>query len=151
MIVVERVIDVAQSEKLMTVFTSTMSNLLQTGDDGLSDPSYNYDNVKRWDKRLRRKYKILGVREIFVPINHRRAHWLLLRANTVERTITLWDSQGVKEGNQLYLRTMLQYLGDKYRETHGSRTGSTLHYRTAMKRCFFISQSTYICPADNQS
>ena len=97
-----------------------MGTLLQTGEDGLTPPSYNYDRVKSWDKNLRRKNKILGVPEIFVPINLRRAHWILLRANTVEKTITLWDSQGQFESNQLYLRAMKQYLGDKYREIHGS-------------------------------
>jgi len=56
-----------------------MSTLLRTGTDGRSAPSYNFEGVKRWGNRLRRKHKILGVKEIFVPINHSRIHWLLLR------------------------------------------------------------------------
>ena len=96
-----------------------MSTLLRTGTDGRSAPSYNFDGVKRWGNRLRRKHKILGVKEIFVPINHSRIHWLLLRANTETKVITLWDSQGRKPGNQLYLTAMLRYLGDKYSELHG--------------------------------
>ena len=96
-----------------------MSTLLRTGTDGRSAPSYNFDGVKRWGNRLRRKHKILGVKEIFVPINHSRIHWLLLRANTDTKVITLWDSLGRKPGNQLYLTAMLRYLGDKYSELHG--------------------------------
>ena len=96
-----------------------MSTLLNTGETGRDTPSYNYEGVQRWDSRLRRKHKILGMREIFVPINHARVHWLLLRANTETKVITLWDSEGRKQGNQLYLTTMLRYLGDKYSEMHG--------------------------------
>lgn len=96
-----------------------MSTLLQTGTDGRSAPSYNFEGVKRWDMRLRRKHKILGMREIFVPINHSRVHWVLLRANTETKVITLWDSQGRKQRNQVYMTSMLRYLGDKYSEIHG--------------------------------
>ncbi len=95
-----------------------MSSLLQTEVNGRAVPSYNYKRVKSWSNRLRRKHKILGVRDIFVPTSHSRAHWLLLRANTVSKKITLWDSQGREQGNQVYLQAMLRYLGDKYSEIH---------------------------------
>ncbi len=38
------------------------------------------------------------------------------RADTVLKDITLclWDSQGQKEENQVYLRAMQQFLRDKY-------------------------------------
>eukprot|EP00984_Skeletonema_dohrnii_P028438 scaffold18417_cov79-Skeletonema_dohrnii-CCMP3373.AAC.6 len=35
------------------------------------------------------------------------------------KVITLWDSQGGKEENQLYLQSMLRYLGDVYRSKTG--------------------------------
>jgi hypothetical protein len=96
-----------------------MSQLLNTGRNGRAAPRYTYNNVKKWDKNLRRRHKILGVREIFVPINHKCEHWLLLRANTESKVITLWDSQGRKPSNKLYLETMLRYLGDKFTEHIG--------------------------------
>lgn len=101
-------------------FTSFfMSALLQTGEDGQSDPSYNYSNVRSWGSSLRRKDGILGVREIYVPINRGMSHWLLLRADTVSREIKLWDPQGRNESNQIYLQSMRRYLLDKYQDIHG--------------------------------
>ncbi len=44
---------------------------------------------------------------------------LAARADTVLKEITLWDSQGQKEGNQIHLRAMHQYVRDKYQEIHG--------------------------------
>lgn len=55
------------------------------------------------------------------------SHWLFLRAQLDSKVITLWDSQGRKDGNQLYLQTMLRYLGDVYK----SKTGQD---ETAWKR-----------------
>ena len=98
-------------------FTSYfLSTLLHTGPSGRNAPRYEYNAVRRWGKTLRRANGILGVKEIFVPINCRCEHWLFLRANTTDKTVVLWDSQGVKQSNQLYLDTMVKYLGDKYNE-----------------------------------
>ena len=101
-------------------FTSYfLSTLLHTGPSGRNAPRYEYNAVRRWGKTLRRANGILGVKEIFVPINCRCEHWLFLRANTTDKTVVLWDSQGVKQSNQLYLDTMVQYLKDKYNELTG--------------------------------
>jgi len=95
-----------------------LSALIQTGPDGQSGPNYEYNNVRSWGSTLRRKNGILGVQEIYVSINRGMSHWLLLRADTVLKEITLWDSQGQKEGNQIHLRAMHQYVRDKYQEIH---------------------------------
>jgi len=96
-----------------------MSALIQSGPNGQTEYNYDYNNVRTWGSALRRQNGILGVKEIYVPINKDNAHWLLLRADTELKTITLWDSLGQTEGNQIYLRAMHQYLRDKYQEIHG--------------------------------
>ena len=96
-----------------------MSALIQSGPNGQTEYNYDYNNVRTWGSALRRQNGILGVKEIYVPINKDNAHWLLLRADIELKTITLWDSLGQTEGNQIYLRAMHQYLRDKYQEIHG--------------------------------
>ncbi len=96
-----------------------MSALIQSRPNGQTEYNYDYNNVQSWGRALRRQNGILGVKEIYVPINKGNSHWLLLRADTELKKITLWDSLGQKEGNQIYLRAMHQYLRDKYQEIHG--------------------------------
>ena len=72
----------------------------------------------------RRRLGILGLKELYVPINHQQGHWLFLRAQMDTKVITLWDSQGRKEENQLYLQSMLRYLGDVYRSKTGQDQGA---------------------------
>ena len=90
-----------------------MSTLLQTGENGRATPSYCFARVKRWDKLIRIKGKILGKSLIFVPINHQNVHWLFLWANTDTYTIALVDPQGRKPQNMLYLNAMRDYLDQK--------------------------------------
>ena len=90
-----------------------MSTLLQTGTNGRATPSYCFARVKRWDKLIRIKGKILGKSLIFVPINHQNVHWLFLWANTDTYTIALVDPQGRKPQNMLYLNAMRDYLDQK--------------------------------------
>ena len=59
------------------------------------------------------------MKELYVPINHQQGHWLFLRVQMDTKVITLWDSQGRKEENQLYLQSMLRYLGDVYKSKTG--------------------------------
>lgn len=95
------------------------SKLLSTGTHGTNAPCYQFEEVKRWGSQLRRRNGILGLKELYVPINHQQGHWLFLRAQMDTKVITLWDSQGRKEENQLYLQSMLRYLGDVYRSKTG--------------------------------
>jgi len=95
------------------------SALLSTGSTGRNVPTYDFSAVSRWGNKLRRKGGVLGLKELFVPINHQNVHWLFLRVHMAEKTIVLWDPQGRKRCNQLYLQTMLMYLGDVYRAQTG--------------------------------
>jgi Ulp1 family protease len=95
------------------------SSLLSTGSTGRNDPTYDFSAVSRWGNKLRRKGGVLGLKELFVPINHQNVNWLFLRVHMAEKTIDLWDPQGRKRCNQLYLQTMLMYLGDVYRAQTG--------------------------------
>ncbi|KAK1733797.1 C48 family peptidase [Skeletonema marinoi] len=95
------------------------SKLLSTGPHGNNAPCYKFKEVKRWGSQLRRRHGILGLKELYVPINHQQGHWLFLRVQMDTKVITLWDSQGRKEENQLYLQSMLRYLGDVYKSKTG--------------------------------
>mmetsp|Transcript_24659 Transcript_24659/g.37755 ORF Transcript_24659/g.37755 Transcript_24659/m.37755 type:complete len:465 (-) Transcript_24659:676-2070(-) len=95
------------------------SRLLYTGTRGNDASRYNFEEVRSWSSRLRRQDGILGVTDLFVPINIGQKHWAFLRAQMNTKLITLWDSQGPKVSNRLYLQSMLRYLGDVYKAQTG--------------------------------
>jgi hypothetical protein len=41
-------------------------------------PCNNFRETNWWGSRLRRRQEILGLKELFVPINHLQEHWLFL-------------------------------------------------------------------------
>lgn len=96
-----------------------MSDLLRTGPNanGRSKPKVTYANVKNWDRSLKREGKILGMRVIFVPIDFQNSHWLFLRVFLPSFTIQLFDSQGVKPENRIYIEAMKEYLTAKMNES----------------------------------
>lgn len=90
-----------------------MSQLLFTGKDGKGSPTYTYENVKNWSKKV--KDGLLNRKKIYLSINHEQAHWITLRIDTVKREIALWDSAGMNRAqNYIYLHSTLKYLGDEY-------------------------------------
>ena len=114
-----RVLKPTVSSSRVYIFSSFfMSQLMNTGPNGTLPPTFTYSNVKSWARKLRRTGKILSVPEIFVPINHRQEHWLFLRASTSTKCIQLWDPQGLKPSNRVYMEYMLGYLGRKYLDQH---------------------------------
>jgi hypothetical protein len=64
----------------VTYFFSSFffSKLLSTVPAGTNDPIYNFSEVRNWGNKLRRSGGISGLRELFVPINHRNVHLLFL-------------------------------------------------------------------------
>ena len=96
-----------------------MSTLLQTGEDGRDEPTYTFDAVSRWGRSIRRDGGLLGMRDLFVPINRQNMHWLFIHVEVNTLNINLWDSMGRHEYNSIYLSSMLRYLGDLFREVRG--------------------------------
>ncbi len=96
--------------------TFFMSQLLSTGTSGRDPPRYNFGNVRRWTRKIRRQGGLLGMRDVFVPINHTNSHWLSIHVEMNEHKITIRDSMGQQPYHDTYMTAMLDYLGDLYLE-----------------------------------
>lgn len=96
--------------------TYFMSQLLSTGNSGRDPPRYNFGNVRRWTRHIRRQGGLLGMRDVFVPINHTNSHWLFIHVEVNEHKITIRDSMGRQDYHDTYMTAMLDYLGDLYQE-----------------------------------
>ena len=94
-----------------------MAKLLQTGEHGTAEPSYDYSQVAGWSGRVGQN-GLFGLQNLYIPINHKNIHWLTMRINFTAKMISLWDSQGVKQTNVTYTNAALRYLGDEYAKTY---------------------------------
>ena len=77
---------------------------------------YNYDNVKRWSKKVPGK-DIFNLKYIFCPINIANAHWTLAVIFVEEKKIQYYDAMGCTDWATL--EGLRQYLCDEYREKNG--------------------------------
>jgi hypothetical protein len=89
-------------------------------DEGNSNPKlegkYDYNNVKRWSKKVPGK-DIFNLDKIIFPINQCRMHWQCAVAFMQEKRIQMYDSMGSKSMH--YLQSLLQYVKDEHHAKKG--------------------------------
>jgi sentrin-specific protease 1 len=81
------------------------------------DGKYEYNNVKRWSKKVPGK-DIFNLDKIIFPINEGRMHWLCAVAFMQEKRIQLYDSMG--SNGMHYLQSLLQYIKDEHQAKKGT-------------------------------
>jgi sentrin-specific protease 1 len=95
-----------------------MTKLLNEGNSNpVLDGKYEYNNVKRWSKKVPGK-DIFNLDKIIFPINEGRMHWLCAVAFMQEKRIQLYDSMG--SNGMHYLRSLLQYVEDEHQAKKGT-------------------------------
>jgi len=77
---------------------------------------YNYNNVKRWSKRVPGK-DLFKLDKIFFPVNAGGVHWCCAVVFMAEKRIQFYDSLG--GGGMTYLRGLFQYLKDEHKAKKG--------------------------------
>lgn len=77
----------------------------------LSEGVYNYNNVRRWTKRL--KLNIFSCQKVFFPINYAK-HWALIIAHMDRKRIEYYDSLGGKNHGLLY--RVQEYFFDEHQD-----------------------------------
>ena len=81
------------------------------------DGKYEYNNVKRWSKKVPGK-DIFNLDKIIFPINEGRMHWLCAAAFMQEKRIQLYDSMG--SNGMHYLQSLFQYIKDEHQAKKGT-------------------------------
>lgn len=103
-----------QSRKRSHFFKSFfMTKLLNEGHtDPAKDGKYEYNNVKRWGKKVPGG-DLFALDKVFFPINQGRMHWICAVAFMQEKRIQFYDSMG-SDGME-YLRFIFQYIQDEHK------------------------------------
>ena len=82
-----------------------MSRLYDKGPGGRG---YNFEAVRNNDSRIEGGLRSLN--ELYIPINVNNAHWNFIRVVITDKTIRLFDSQGVNAKNKKYLQATENYM-----------------------------------------
>ena len=77
---------------------------------------YNYEQVRRWSKKVTTPRDIFTLKYIFFPINIRNIHWTLAVIFMETKEIQYFDSCHGTDWEKM--KGLLQYLKDEYRATH---------------------------------
>jgi sentrin-specific protease 1 len=93
-----------------------MTKLLNEG-HASKDGQYEYNNVKRWSKKVPGK-DLFGLNKIFFPINMGNAHWIAACIFMEKKRIEIFDSMG--GSGRVYLDALFQYLKDEHMSKNGS-------------------------------
>lgn len=88
-----------------------MTKLLNEGHHS-RDGQYEYNNVKRWSKKVPGK-DIFDLNKILFPINMGNSHWIAACIFMQEKRIEIFDSMG--GSGRVYLQALLQYLDDEHK------------------------------------
>jgi len=84
----------------------------------LSESGYNYENVRRWNKK--QKVDIFECSHLFIPISEKNRHWFLVVVDLATREIKFYDSLGAQtERDHEIFTTLCKYLDEKYMEERG--------------------------------
>jgi sentrin-specific protease 1 len=81
------------------------------------DGKYDYQNVKRWSKKVPGK-DLFNLDKIIFPINEGRMHWLCAVAFMQDKRIQMYDSMG--SNGMHYLESLLQYVKDEHQAKKGT-------------------------------
>jgi sentrin-specific protease 1 len=98
-------------------FVQTMFNL-KNNDLNLRR-RYNYENVRRWSKKVPSK-DIFKLKYTFCPINLDNRHWTLAVIFMEEKKFQYYDSNGCTGWTKL--EGLLKYVKDEYRAKNGRET-----------------------------
>ena len=66
--------------------------------------------MQNWSGNIDGVLRVFDLHELCISINKGRVHWLLLRVQTKNKPIELWDSLGHNETNQVFLESVCFYL-----------------------------------------
>jgi len=77
---------------------------------------YNYEQVRKWSKKVPTPGDIFALKYIFCPINVDKHHWTLAVIFMKAKKIQYFDSCG--RTNWKKMKGLLQYLKDEYRAKH---------------------------------
>ena len=77
------------------------------------DGGYQYNNVKRWSKRVPGK-DIFALNKIFFPVNIGRTHWTLAVIHMADQKITFYDSMSGAYGKAI-CEALFRYLQDEWK------------------------------------
>jgi sentrin-specific protease 1 len=90
-------------------------------DEEHSNPSlrgkYNYNNVKRWSKKVPGK-DIFNLDKIFFPINVSRMHWVCAVVFMQQKKVQFYDSMG--DGGMYHLKAIFRYIQDEHQAKEGA-------------------------------
>ena len=76
------------------------------------DGTYQYNNVKRWSKRVPGK-DIFNLNKIFFPVNIGSMHWTLAVIHMTERKISFYDSMSGPYGKGI-CQALFRYIQDEW-------------------------------------
>ena len=64
---------------------------------------YNFPAVQNWRGNIDGILSVFHLRELNIPTNKGKSHWLLLQVRLEDKTIKLWDSCGYDKTNEVFM------------------------------------------------
>ena len=92
-----------------------MSRLLVKG---AGRRGYNFEAVRNHDSRIEGGLGSLD--ELYIPINVNNVHWIFIRVAMMNKTIQLFNSQGMNNENKKYLQATEHYMYEALTKDQGT-------------------------------
>ena len=76
--------------------------------EGAGGRGYNFEAVRNDDSRT--EGRLGSLNKLYIPTNVNNFHWIFLQVAITDKTIQLFDLQGVNAENKKYLRAAENYM-----------------------------------------